>query len=105
VAEGKQYLSSAIARRVLSGYLRAPGGAAPSTPASLLTDREREVLAKIATGQPNKVIASELTISVKTVEKHRANLMRKLGLRNSAEVTMFAVRHGIIRANPPGTRF
>lgn len=104
VASGQQYLSAAMARRVLSGYLRTTGSGVDA-PASRLTDREREVLAKIATGQPNKVIASELTISVKTVEKHRANLMRKLGLRNSAEVTMFAVRHGLISANRPGSEY
>jgi two-component system response regulator NreC len=105
VAAGKQYLSSAMARRVLSGYLRTTGSGGAATPASLLTDRERQVLAKIATGQPNKVIASELTISVKTVEKHRANLMRKLGLRNSAEITMFAVRNGLISADRPGSGY
>ena len=105
VAAGQQYLCSAMARRVLSGYLRAADNGAAATPATVLTDREREVLAKIAAGQSNKVIAGELTISVKTVEKHRANLMRKLGLRNSAEVTMFAVRHGLVSSRPPGSNY
>jgi len=98
VAGGQQYLSSAMARRVLSGYLKISPAGAPASPTSVLTSREREVLSKIATGHSNKVIASELKISVKTVEKHRANLMHKLGLRNSAEVTMFAIRHGLISA-------
>lgn len=96
VAVGKQYLSSALASRVLSGYLRIAGEGSSASPTDQLTDREREVLARIAAGQANKNIASGLAISVKTVEKHRANLMRKLGLHNSAEVTMFAVRYGLI---------
>lgn len=100
VATGQQYLSSAMARRVLKGYLKAGTAGAPASPTSVLTSREREVLSKIAAGRSNKVIAGELKISVKTVEKHRANLMHKLGLRNSAEVTMFAIRHGLISARP-----
>ncbi len=98
VAAGGRFLSSALAQKVLSGYLNVSGQAMPATPAQQLTGREREVLAKIAGGQSNKAIAGLLAISVKTVEKHRANLMRKLGLRNSAEVTMFAIRHGLINA-------
>lgn len=63
---------------------------------TLTTEREREVLRGIALGQSNKNIARTLTLSVKTVEKHRANLMRKLGLHNTASLTMFAVRQGIV---------
>jgi DNA-binding NarL/FixJ family response regulator len=96
VAAGRQYLSSALASRVLSGYLRIAGEGSSVAPTNQLTDREREVLARIAAGQGNKAIASGLAISVKTVEKHRANLMRKLGLHNSAEVTMYAVKYGLI---------
>lgn len=96
VAAGRQYLCSTLAGRVLSGYLRIAGEGSWETPIDQLTDREREVLARIAAGHANKTIASGLAISVKTVEKHRANLMRKLGLHNSAEVTMFAVRYGLI---------
>jgi DNA-binding NarL/FixJ family response regulator len=47
-------------------------------------------------GRSNKATARTLGLSVKTIEKHRANLMRKLGLRNSAEVTMFAIKHGLV---------
>jgi DNA-binding NarL/FixJ family response regulator len=58
------------------------------------------VLTRIALGQSNKLIARDLVLSVKTVEKHRANLMRKLTLHNAAAVTRFALSHGLIDAEP-----
>jgi DNA-binding NarL/FixJ family response regulator len=100
VSEGRQYLCSAVAQTVMSGYLR-PDAAKPSAdPMERVTNREREVLIKIAGGLSSKMIARELGLSVKTIEKHRANLMRKLELRNAAEVTMFAVRHGLLPRDP-----
>jgi DNA-binding NarL/FixJ family response regulator len=59
-----------------------------------ITGREREVLTRIALGESNKVIARALVLSVKTIEKHRSNLMRKLHLHNAAAITLFAVRNG-----------
>jgi DNA-binding NarL/FixJ family response regulator len=70
-------------------------------PETLVTERERQVLIHIASGRSNKLIARTLGLSVKTVEKHRANLMRKLTLHNAAAVTMFALKHGFIDAAPP----
>jgi len=61
-----------------------------------LTDREREVLTLIARGFSTKQIAAELDIGARTVETHRANLMQKLGLHNTAEIVLYAVRKGII---------
>jgi DNA-binding NarL/FixJ family response regulator len=61
-----------------------------------VTGREREILSMIASGQSNKRIAIVLNRSVKTVEKHRANLMRKLGLHNVADVTRFALQSGLL---------
>ena len=58
--------------------------------------REREVLKLIAEGQGNKHIASYLCVSVKTVEKHRSNLMRKLNLHNAAVLTSFAIEKGMV---------
>ena len=58
--------------------------------------REREVLARIGQGRTNKHIAKALRLSVKTVEKHRSNLMRKLGLHNTAAVTVYAMRQGLV---------
>ena len=54
------------------------------------------MLARIGAGQSNKAIAKVLHLSVKTVEKHRSNLMRKLKLHNSAAVTVYALRHGLL---------
>jgi len=61
-----------------------------------LTSRQSEVLQLIAEGHPNREIASTLNISVKTVENHRTNLMKILGLNNTAELIQYAIRHGII---------
>ncbi|MDE2303955.1 MAG: response regulator transcription factor [Gammaproteobacteria bacterium] len=66
-----------------------------------ITAREREVLQRIAQGLSNKVSARDLGLSVKTVEKHRSNMMRKLKLHNTAAVTMFALRHGLV-GDPDG---
>jgi DNA-binding NarL/FixJ family response regulator len=65
-----------------------------------ITAREREVLAMIANGQSNKGMARALDLSIKTIEKHRANLMRKLGLNNLADVTRFALESGILHFQP-----
>ena len=67
--------------------------------AVLLTEREREVLRLVAAGLPTKQIAARLDISARTVEAHRANLMRKLGLRSVALLTQFAIREGLIDAS------
>ena len=64
-----------------------------------LTDREREVLRMVAEGLTTKEIAGRLEISVRTVESHRANLMRKLDLRSVARLTQFAIREGLVE--PP----
>ena len=65
-----------------------------------ITEREREVLTRIALGNSNKLIARELGVSPKTVEKHRSNLMRKLQLHNAAAITMFAIRNGMTGSAP-----
>lgn len=94
VAAGERYLCKAVATQVLSGYLS--GGEPRHSPKTVqsITGREREVLIRIAHGESNKVIARSLALSVKTIEKHRSNLMRKLHLHNAAAITLFAVRNG-----------
>lgn len=62
----------------------------------LLTDREREVLQLLAEGRSNKEVAAVLGVGVSTVETHRANLMQKLSLRNTAEIVLHAVRKRVI---------
>lgn len=96
VLNGKTYLSPDIAEKVVSGYLDGGKGINPMSAWDSLTLREREVLKLIAEGQGNKHIASYLCVSVKTVEKHRSNLMRKLNLHNAAVLTSFAIEKGMV---------
>ena len=65
-------------------------------PARPITEREEEILKLVAEGHTSKEIASLLVISVKTVERHRANLLQKLGLRDRLELTRYAIRVGLI---------
>lgn len=103
VIEGRQYLCKAVAARVLAGYLRDDGVHGPQPARSPITAREQVVLARIAAGMSNKGVARELNLSVKTVEKHRANLMRKLQLHNAAGITRYALCHQLIAADGNGT--
>jgi DNA-binding NarL/FixJ family response regulator len=98
VLAGKVYLSPDVSERVVSGLLGAGSRdvSAPTTALDTLTVREREVLKLVAEGHGNKHIANYLNLSVKTVEKHRSSLMHKLGLRNAAMLTSFAISNGII---------
>jgi DNA-binding NarL/FixJ family response regulator len=78
----------------VSSYLRRNEPLMPGFPR--ITERERQVLTRVALGETNKRVAMALRLSIKTVEKHRANLMRKLDLHNTAAVTLFAVRNGML---------
>jgi DNA-binding NarL/FixJ family response regulator len=98
VLAGQTYLSASVTAQVVSGYLRPKPEKLSLATAKLVTEREREVLTRVALGRSNKLIARELDLSVKTVEKHRANLMRKLTLHNTAAVTRFAIRNGMLTA-------
>ena len=98
VLSGQTYLCPSVTARVVSGYLRPKSGDPESINVEQITGREREVLTRVALGQSNKLIARALVVSIKTVEKHRANLMRKLTLHNTAAVTRFAIRHGMVTA-------
>ena len=94
VLAGQRHLCPRSSARVVRSYLGEPE---PLTPlASGVTGREREILGMIAAGLPNKRIARELGRSVKTIEKHRANLMRKLHLHNVADITRFAMESGLL---------
>ena len=95
---GKVYLSPDISERVIGSLLS--GGTRSLSAWNNLTMREREVLKLVAEGNSNKHIAVFLCLSVKTVEKHRASLMRKLGLRNASMLTAYAIGKGIVTQNP-----
>lgn len=85
------------AQRALAESVRA--GGAGETPLAKLTGREREVLVAVARGLTTKEIAANQNISTRTVETHRANLMRKLDLRSVALLTQFALREGVIASD------
>ena len=95
VMKGGSYFSSAVAREIVE-QVRSPPKSGSSDPFTLLSTREREVLHLIAEGSTAKEIATELSISTKTVEAHRTSLMRKLGVRKSTELVRYAMRHGLI---------
>jgi DNA-binding NarL/FixJ family response regulator len=89
-ARGARYLDSALGTRV-SGALKKAGGGPPR---SRITERETEVLRLMALGHSNKEIAGALDLSVKTVEVHKANAMRKLGLSGRIDIVRFAMLQG-----------
>jgi len=96
VVNGKVYLSPGISDRVITGYLDGNKAAGINTAWDTLTHREREILKLIAEGHTNKHIAGYLCLSVKTVEKHRSNLMKKLDRHNASTLTAFAIDRGLI---------
>jgi len=96
VLSGKQYISPGISEKVIEGYLEGRKTLKTRTAWETLTQREREILKLIAEGYKNKEIADALCISVKTVEKHRANLMEKLNLHNAQALTTYAIEKGLV---------
>ena len=99
VLAGNTHLSPSICDKVVGGYLGDPEKSTTASHWEVLTLREREVIKLIAEGYRNKDIAEFLSISPKTVEKHRSNLMRKLKLNNASALTTYAIQNGLIQ-NP-----
>ncbi|MGE5839965.1 MAG: response regulator [Deltaproteobacteria bacterium] len=96
VLDGHPYLSPSISGTIIDGLLQGKKASAIRSAWETLTQREREILKLVAEGHKNKDIADLLCISVKTVEKHRANLMEKLDLHNVAALTALAAEKGLI---------
>jgi len=96
VLNGKTYLSPDISSKVVNGYLGGGDGSGVTSIWSTVTHRERQVLKLVAEGRSNRVIAEYLCLSVKTVEKHRSNLMKKLDLHNASALTAFAIEKGLV---------
>lgn len=94
VADHLVYLSPAIAAGVIETSVGAAGGA-QAGPSAELSHRQREVLQLIAEGLPTKQIAARLHISVKTVETHRVQIMKRLNIQSVAELTKYAIREGL----------
>jgi DNA-binding NarL/FixJ family response regulator len=96
VLSGRRYVSPGIADKVLEGYLEGKKTIKASSSWDSLTQREREILKLIGEGHKNKDIAEYLSISLKTVEKHRSNLMAKLDLHSTSALTRYAIEKGLV---------
>ena len=90
VLKGQTYLSPSVC----GAYLKAESGGL--SPVQELSSREREVLKLLAEGKPNRDIAKFLHISPRTVDSHRANILKKLGVNSNAELTQVAIRYGVV---------
>ena len=91
----KPFFSAKVSEAVLDGYLKA--GREESPVSDPLTPREREIVQLLAEGKSNKEAADSLSISTKTIETHRATIMRKLELKSFAEMVRYAIRNNIIQ--------
>ena len=93
VMRGESWLSPAVSRQVVEGYVQRAGAEAPP---DVLTARQREVLRLVAGGKSTKEIAFFLNLSVKTVETHRAQIMERLGIRDVPGLVRYALRTGLV---------
>jgi DNA-binding NarL/FixJ family response regulator len=112
IAQGGAFLYPGLAKALIRAYVASPEPATHSlydhdiVTSSLsqvlhvLTPRELEVLKLVAEGRTNQEIADQLTLSIKTVQTHRANVMEKLDLRDITHLVRFAIRHGLIPPEP-----
>lgn len=95
VVAGRRYLSPPLSEHAITAYIE-KAEASPPDRYKLLTTREREVLQLAAEGYTNAQIGDRLSISTRTVETHRANMMQKLGLRSQTDLVRYALQHGIL---------
>jgi DNA-binding NarL/FixJ family response regulator len=96
VAAGKSFFSPSVAKVMLDDYVRHLGEKGIVDRFETLSEREREIFQLIAEAHSNKEIAELLSVSPATVETHRAHILQKLDVHNTAELVLYAVRHGII---------
>jgi DNA-binding NarL/FixJ family response regulator len=96
VASGKSFFSPAVARVMLDDYVRHLADKGIVDRYQSLSEREREIFQLIAEGHSNKEIAEMLSVSPATVETHRARILQKLDVHNTAELVLYAVRRGVI---------
>jgi DNA-binding NarL/FixJ family response regulator len=95
-ARGETYLTPSVSHHVVRGYVNR---LAENGPLDVLTPRQRETLQMIAEGRSTKEIARTLSVSVKTVETHRQQLMSRLAIRDVAGLVRFAVRVGLVQSD------
>jgi len=103
VHHGNPFFSPSIAKRLRQQEREALAGGQPATRTAGLTSREAEVLQLVAEGFANKQIAAELSISIKTVEKHRQQAMNKLNIHDIAGLTRYAIAKGWVERTAPVT--
>ena len=96
VLQGKNYLSPSICGQIIAGYLAGARKKRLEPSWNVLTRRERQVIKMIAKGMKTREIAEELSLSPKTIEKHRTNMMNKLDLHSVSAVTVYAIQTGLI---------
>jgi DNA-binding NarL/FixJ family response regulator len=96
IAAGKSFFSPAVARVMLDDYVRHLADKGIADRFDSLSEREREIFQLIAEGHSNKEVAEILSISPATVETHRAHILQKLDIHNTAELVLYAVRRGVI---------
>jgi len=94
VYKGERYLSPVVLQKVVAGYVK--GAPRPRTSYDRLSSREREVLQLLAEGLSVKEIASHLNLSIKTVDVHKYNLMRKIGVHDRIELVKYAIQRRLI---------
>ncbi len=97
VGRGERYLTPAVAKYMVDGYRNK--GRNGASPLAQLTSRQREILQLIAEGHSTKGIAGRLNLSVKTIETHRAQVMKRLQIHDVAGLVRFAIRKGLVRAD------
>ena len=97
IRRGEAYLSPGASQQLAARISR---GGREGSPLDALTARQREVLQMIAEGRTTKQIAHALAVSVKTIETHRAEIMRRLGIHDIAGLALFAARHGLVAGDP-----
>jgi DNA-binding NarL/FixJ family response regulator len=96
VARHKPFFTSEVAERVLEGFLKLGELSPGDSGAGILTPREREIVQLLAEARSNKEISTILAISVKTVETHRASIMRKLGISSIVDLVHYAIRNNLV---------
>jgi two-component system, NarL family, response regulator NreC len=101
VVEGNRYLSPGVSHRIVDAYLSRVNEFVVQDPYDELTNREREILKLVAEGATNSEVADRLSISPRTVEIHRAHVMRKLNLKTQSGLVRFAIRKGLISLDDP----
>lgn len=98
LADGKPFFTSKVSEALLDAFLKSSAKPDEGSVFRTLTEREREIVQMLAEGKSNKEIANKLSISVKTVETHRATVMRKLDINSIVELVHYAIRNQLVEA-------